>query len=72
MTELSAFEHKDFGVVRAGVNEKGEAVFCLDDVARALDMTAEEAADIVGEENMETVDVAPLSESDIDHGGDAL
>ncbi len=39
MSDIRIFSHSRVGQVRTAVNEKGEPMFCLSDVAKALGYT---------------------------------
>ena len=36
--EIQIFSNSKFGQLRVALNEKGETVFCLEDVCKALDL----------------------------------
>lgn len=63
--EERAFEKAEFGVLRVYVNRRtGEVRFNLDDVARCLGMSVDEAKEAAGRENVSTMPVPTLTEDD--------
>ncbi len=63
--EERAFEKAEFGVLRVYVNRRtGEVMFNLDDVARCLGMSVDEAKESAGNENVSTMPAPTLTEDD--------
>lgn len=63
--EERAFENAKFGVLRVYVNRRtGEVQFNLDDVARSLGMSVDEAKEAAGKENVFTMSVPTITEED--------
>jgi prophage antirepressor-like protein len=54
-----AFEHPEFGTLRVYESPDGSVSFNLEDVARVLGLTPEEAAELAGPENVGSA--APVS-----------
>ena len=63
--EERAFEKAEFGVLRVYVNRRtGEVRFNLDDVARCLGISVDEANEAAGNENVFTMPAHALTEDD--------
>lgn len=63
--EERAFEKAEFGVLRTYVNKHtGEIRFNLNDVARCLGISINEAKEVAGNENVSTIPAPALTEDD--------